>query len=419
MAISSEPGKEQLARAIAEVAYANGAQVRRPDRVRLPPQARPRAPRRPRHARLRAAVVRASGCCALGEHALRAGSTSPVRSAPHAAWTASTRSCSARTCSRGSGSRSRSSTSAPTNWTVVPCPTAGWAELVHPDLEPDGRAANAVGGDRPRLPARRPATRSRPGRSGSTRSRRWPTKLDALRLDALRFEGPGTDLSVGLLPSSRWLCARLSTVDGIVHAPNIPTEEVFTTPDPERVEGTVTLDQAAVRLGHGDQRLRVRFEGGRAVADRRRPGRRRPADAVPSATTAPRAWARSRWSTARAGSAGSGRSSTTRCSTRTPPATSRSARRSTSRSTIRRDRERMNASEIHIDFMIGSDEVAVTGLLRRRRRGAAAARRRLADLDAVAVATNATARERPASRYASRAPRRGAGAVERARLEIA
>ena len=40
--------------------------------------------------------------------------------------------------------------------------------------------------------------------------------------------------------------ARLTTVDGIVHAPNLPTEEVFTTPDPERIDGHVTLDQAAV-----------------------------------------------------------------------------------------------------------------------------------------------------------------------------
>ena len=82
---------------------------------------------------------------------------------------------------------------------------------------------------------------------------------------AIRFEGPGTDLSVGLFPSSRWLCARLSTVDGIVHAPNIPTEEVFTTPDPERVEGTVTSTKPLFVSGTVINGLRVRFEGGRAV----------------------------------------------------------------------------------------------------------------------------------------------------------
>ena len=57
-------------------------------------------------------------------------------------------------------------------------------------------------------------------------------------------------------------------------------------------------------------------------------------------------------------------SSTTRCSTRTPPATSRSAPASRSWSPTRTDRERINDSQIHIDFMIGSEDVAVTGLTR-------------------------------------------------------
>ena len=54
--------------------------------------------------------------------------------------------------------------------------------------------------------------------------------------DALHFEGPGTDLTVGLLPATRWL-RRASDRRRHRAQPNLPTEEVFTTPDPERVEG--------------------------------------------------------------------------------------------------------------------------------------------------------------------------------------
>ena len=87
-------------------------------------------------------------------------------------------------------------------------------------------------------------------------------------------KGPGTDLTVGLLPTSRFSSETpgMQTVDGVVHAPNLPTEEIVTTPDPPRVDGVVTRDEAArrrrARVVTG---LRVRFEGGRAVADRRRP----------------------------------------------------------------------------------------------------------------------------------------------------
>jgi aminopeptidase len=91
------------------------------------------------------------------------------------------------------------------------------------------------------------------------------TALDELKLDRVRVQGRGTDLSVGLLPSSTWLAARFQTADGIVHQPNIPTEEVFTTPDPERVEGEVTSTKPLFTSGTTVTGLKVRFEGGRAV----------------------------------------------------------------------------------------------------------------------------------------------------------
>jgi aminopeptidase len=86
------------------------------------------------------------------------------------------------------------------------------------------------------------------------------------RFDALHYEGPGTDLTIGLLPSSGWRAARFQTIGGIEHMPNLPTEEVFTTPDPERTQGTVTSTKPLVLVdGTVVRDLVVRFEGGRAV----------------------------------------------------------------------------------------------------------------------------------------------------------
>ena len=125
--------------------------------------------------------------------------------------------------------------------------------------------------------------------------------------------------------------------------PNLPTEEVFTTPDPERIEGVVARDQAARprRLDH-PRAARSSSRGGRRRADRRRRGRRRPARLRRAGRRAPRASARSRWSTATGASARWTPSSTTRCSTRTPPATSRWARPTTSRAGRRGRSTRLN-----------------------------------------------------------------------------
>jgi aminopeptidase len=150
------------------------------------------------------------------------------------------------------------------NWTVAPCPTPAWAQLVYPGL---GRAEAlellwAQIAHVCRLDEDDPiaAWVQRMGRLEAVAAR-----LGELRLDSVRFEGPGTALSIGLLAGSRWQCARISTVDGIAHAPNIPTEEVFTTPDPARAEGVVRSTKPLFVSGATITGLRVRFEGGRAV----------------------------------------------------------------------------------------------------------------------------------------------------------
>ncbi len=151
-----------------------------------------------------------------------------------------------------------------TNWTAVPCPTPAWARLVHPDAGPDEALSRLW--DQVAHMCR--LDEADPRAAWTARMDRLVEvsgRLNGAGLDALHFAGPGTDLTVGLLPSATWQCARFSTRDGIEHMPNIPSEEVFTTPDPARTHGTVRSTKPLVVGGTIVRGLAMRFEGGRAV----------------------------------------------------------------------------------------------------------------------------------------------------------
>ena len=98
-------------------------------------------------------------------------------------------------------------------------------------------------------------------------------RLTERRFDAIHLKGPGTDLTIGLLPSSTWLGANFTTVDGLVHHPNLPSEEVFTTPDPERVDGHVSSTMPLELYGSHMDGIRARVRGRESRQGRR--GRRR------------------------------------------------------------------------------------------------------------------------------------------------
>lgn len=153
-----------------------------------------------------------------------------------------------------------------TNWTGVPCPTPAWAGIAHPDLRPEPalerlwqEIVHVCRLDEPDPIA---AWQARQDELVAAAGR-----ITERRFDALHFEGPGTDLTIGLLPSSRWMTARFTTAWGLEHMANLPSEEVFTSPDAARAEGVVrstkplVLDDGALVRG-----LTVRFERGRAVA---------------------------------------------------------------------------------------------------------------------------------------------------------
>jgi aminopeptidase len=89
--------------------------------------------------------------------------------------------------------------------------------------------------------------------------------LTELRPDALHYRGPGTDLTVGLLPSAHWGSARFRTAAGIDYVANMPTEEVFTTPDSRRAEGTIRSSMPLSLNGQIVRDLQLTFEEGRIV----------------------------------------------------------------------------------------------------------------------------------------------------------
>jgi aminopeptidase len=147
---------------------------------------------------------------------------------------------------------------------VAPAPKRGWARLVYPELSEED-AYDRLWAEIAfvcRLDAEDPEAA---WRERARTLEGVATRLTDRRFDAIRLAGPGTDLTVGLFPSSVWNAADFHTVDGLRHFPNIPSEEIFTTPDPERVEGHVTATRPLQLYGALLEGIRVEFAGGRAV----------------------------------------------------------------------------------------------------------------------------------------------------------
>jgi len=147
------------------------------------------------------------------------------------------------------------------NWTVVPGPNPGWAERLFG--EPDEERLWQTLAPILRLDADDPV---KAWQDHVARLEERAVALNEREFSALRFTGPGTDLTVGLITGHRWLAGVFPTTWGPVPVVNMPTEEVFTTPDRHRVEGTVRMTKPVLMTGGAlVEGLRLRFERGRAV----------------------------------------------------------------------------------------------------------------------------------------------------------
>jgi aminopeptidase len=247
-----------------------------------------------------------------------------------------------------------------TGWCVAPCPTPAWAKVVYPDsTEEDAydrlweAIAHVCRLDEPD-----------PGAAWQARSdalKEVAERLTGRRFDAIRLHGPGTDLTVGLLPSSQWEAGAHTRNDGLAYMANIPTEEMFTSPDPTRVDGHVTSTRPLEVYGVRIEGIRVQFEDGRATRLDAETG----ADAL-------RGIAATDEGACRLGELalvdGEGRigplGTTFHMTLLDENSASHIALGSAYASAIgtEADKARANRSKIHVDFMIGSAELDVDGV---------------------------------------------------------
>ena len=150
------------------------------------------------------------------------------------------------------------------NWTVASAASPGWAARMFPELAPEDAIRKLWSAILQSCRA------DRPDPVGA-----WRTHLDALaarrdllnqrKYDALRYKGPGTDLTIGLPAGHVWVSGQSESRGGILFAPNVPTEEVFSMPHKDRVDGVV---RSSKPLSYGSTLIddfTLQFQQGRIV----------------------------------------------------------------------------------------------------------------------------------------------------------
>jgi aminopeptidase len=150
------------------------------------------------------------------------------------------------------------------NWTIVACATPAWAAAVFPDLPPDEALARLWQA----IFAASRADQPDPVAAWKAHDANLHARADRLnekRFAALHFRGPGTDLRVGLADGHLWLGGGTIARNGRYCIPNMPTEEVFTTPHKDRTEGRVTSTKPLSYQGTMIDEISVRFEAGKIV----------------------------------------------------------------------------------------------------------------------------------------------------------
>jgi aminopeptidase len=150
------------------------------------------------------------------------------------------------------------------NWTIVASATPAWAAAMFPDDSAEGALSklwdaifetSRINQDDPTLG----------WTAHDANLHKRADYLNEKRYAAFQYRGPGTDFRLGLADDHLWIGGGTTAGNGVYCIPNIPTEEVFSTPHKDRADGTVTASKPLSYMGTMIEGIRVRFEGGRIV----------------------------------------------------------------------------------------------------------------------------------------------------------
>lgn len=153
------------------------------------------------------------------------------------------------------------------NWTIVATATPAWAAAMFPDDPPETALAklwNAIF-ETSRINTDDPVAA---WKKHDADLQKRAAFLNEKRYSALHYRGPGTDFRLGLADDHLWMGGGTTAANGLYCIPNIPTEEVFTTPHKDRADGTVTASKPLSHQGTMIEGIQVRFEHGRIVEAR-------------------------------------------------------------------------------------------------------------------------------------------------------
>ena len=150
------------------------------------------------------------------------------------------------------------------NWNLIAWPGLAWAKLMFPDLsenEAQLKLADAIF-KASRVISTDPVAEWKLHNEELRKKCNW---LNSKKFSSLHFVGPDTDLTVGLADEHEWMGGSTIAQNGITCNPNIPSEEVFTTPHAFKVEGWVSSTKPLSHQGTLIDKIQVRFENGKIV----------------------------------------------------------------------------------------------------------------------------------------------------------
>lgn len=150
------------------------------------------------------------------------------------------------------------------NWNIVAYPGEAWAKQMFPDLPADqavAKLADAIFAAC-RVDQPDPVAAWKKHSANLNARTEW---LNAQKFHALHYTGPGTDLTIGMADGHRWVGGATRAKNGVLCIPNMPTEEVFSTPHAHRVDGYVRASKPLAHQGSLIDGIEVRFEGGKIV----------------------------------------------------------------------------------------------------------------------------------------------------------